>query len=424
MRRLAMLLAAAILILAFGCDATGDGSMSQSGTEPSDISDGLVQNESPLLAEGEFIDSRPAWPGREAQITTVPLPTAVAGADAVVVVDGLEIVDETDYTTPLRAGDEVIRELSISLITTYRAHVEQWVKGSGGDEIMITWWGGMTPEGPRLFDGAFLPQKGRKYLLLLGERSADSPGIGDFFTMGFGRGSFEVTDGAVHVLNHPLTRKLQEQFGGMPLEEFVDVLRGYVTNPPPPTPRPSSQPPPDSVQGTESSLIIDTVGIDTDINDSPANAVASLGSRNACNTLTTGGTLTIDVTADAVAPPDGSRGGITGFQFTLVYDPSVVKVAASDHGMLLAANAGSSLITLGDAAPDADGSFLVAVIDFDKQTATEHGPGVLARITLEAVGSGVSDLTLDGLIIVDDANKPYAIGEVLAAQVAVDAPCP
>jgi len=189
------------------------------------------QNEGPLLREGEFIDSQPIRGQSGGAVTVFPLPTAVARADAIVVVEILEVLDKSDHTSPIR--DEtgaVIREILVSPITTYRGQVTEWIKGSGNHEIVISWWRGLTPDGPRFSDGGFLPQEGRKYLLLLSPKTPGIPGAGAYETSGFA--GYEVTDGFVHVLNHPLWQDLQEEYGGMPLADFVQVLKGFVANPP------------------------------------------------------------------------------------------------------------------------------------------------------------------------------------------------
>jgi hypothetical protein len=376
----------------------------------------------------EFIDSRPingsvgtSWnfPGDGS------LWALVADADAIGVFEVLRVVDVTNIPPPPL---EFQRPAVGLVYSTYRAKAEQWVKGAGPSEFLVTELGGVSPVhpelGPIFFNGDFLLESGRKYVLLLWEKSSESPGTGQYLSGAGGRGWFEVTDGLVHVLNHPLTQDLQEEFGGMPLADFVQVLRGYVANPPPsPTPRPAAAeigPPPTT------SLAVNSVGIDTDVKRTAANTATSLGSLNSCNTLTSGGSLTIDIAVDAVPPSDSATdtGGITGFQFSLLYDASVVKVTASDAEMLLAANPGSSLVSLGDATPDTDGSFLVAVSDFGSSTTPESGSGVLARITLQGVAPGVSQLTLTDLAIADVSTARYGINSTPAAEVAVDAPCP
>jgi hypothetical protein len=352
----------------------------------------------------------------------------VRASEVVVVADVIEVVG-VEYDGPHERPESIPEEMAESLIrglpwTTYRLGVGEWLKGSGAQEILITDLGGITPDGPYFIDSDFLLEAGRKYVMTLVPYPAIH-GPGDYMRRGGSRGNFEVTDGFVHVLNHPRARGLDEQFGGMPLDEFVEVLREYASQPQLlPTPLPSRPPsPPDSLPVPGSSLVIDAVAVDIDIGAARANTATFLGSRKACNTLKTGGTLTIDITVDAVLPPGEGGGGIIGFQFALVYDPTKVKVSASKHDMLLAANSSSWLIPLGDGTPDTDGSFFVAVGDFS-QSAPESGSGVLARITLQGVAPGVSDLKLADVMIFDGSNDEYSIDDVLAGQVGVDAPCP
>jgi hypothetical protein len=169
---------------------------------------------------------------------------------------------------------------------------------------------------------------------------------------------------------------------------------------------------------------IAALAIDTDINNTAANTATSLGSRQTCGALAVGGTLVIDVTVDAVPPLSGGVGAMNGFQFTLSYDASKVKVTALNGNMLLTANAGSSGIPFSDSVPDTDGSLLVAVADFGASTTPEGGPGVLARITLQGLTQGSSALSLTGVEIADAVNNVYVIESVLGATVAVDTACP
>ena len=415
--RTAVLVFAALL--AVSIVACGGDTEVAPDTQPSDNAGDLDQDQFRLLPEGEFIDTNPIRGDSGAFVV-------ISRVDTVVVAEILEVVAVTVRTRPAPPNWPV-DEIEDRPVTAYSARVDQWVKGEGEGEILITQFGGVTASGPRFTDGDFLLQPGRRYVVALTDRDKLEivPGPGQYVKTGLGLGAFEVTDGFVHVLNNPIAQDLQEQFGGMPLADFVQVLEGYVANPPPsPTPPPAPTPAHDvTVPG--SPFLIDTVAIDTDIDAGRANTTTSLGGRQACNTLNSGGTLTIDVTVDAVPPLGEERGGIAIVEFKLIYDPSKVKVAASDQEMLLAANPGSSLFTLGDATPDADGSFLVAAVDFSNSNSTppESGAGVLARITLEGVGSGVSDLELTDVIIADVFGA-YSIDNVLAARVAVDAACP
>ncbi len=294
-----------------------------------------------------------------------------------------------------------------------------WYETKGGQKIVV-YAGSTRDEPPRgvlvvhvdTVDGKIVSDAGGSYLAPYGAGALRIVSAeGEVLTL-------QAADGA-KLLFDVASRRFLSPETGEPL-----------ATPQPPTPSPT----PKTGRYGSSAGAIATVGIDA---GSLANSATSLGAREACSKLALGDTVTIDITVDGVPAVLGEDGGgIIGFQFTLVYDPSKVKVIASDTKMLLAANEGSSAVSLGDTTPDADGSFVVAVADFSASSkAVESGSGVLARITLEGVGAGVSALTLEGFSgvnapaptgvkLVDAANNVYAVDNVLSAQVAVDAPCP
>ncbi len=169
--------------------------------------------------------------------------------------------------------------------------------------------------------------------------------------------------------------------------------------------------------------VVDRVAIDTDTAGNTATSI--LLPRQTCSTLTVGATLDVDITVDEVPPLSGDAGGLALFQVELSYDSAKLKVWAKSS-MMLGANPGSGpIFDLSDATPDTDGAFTAAFSDFSTDpAAAESGPGVLIRITLEGVAAGLSDLTLSDPILLDNANNPYSVAEVLGGQVSVDSACP
>ena len=149
-----------------------------------------------------------------------------------------------------------------------------------------------------------------------------------------------------------------------------------------------------------------------------------------CNSIAAvGDTLEIDVVVRGVPPydPGSGSGGLVGFQFDLLYDPTVVNVVAFDARMMLTADGEAMLFSISDPVPDNDGDFLAAALDFS--TSYESGDGVLIRITLQAVGNGTSLLDLNELgsgngvpLILDSAN-PYPLSEVGDGEVVVEGSC-
>ncbi len=170
-----------------------------------------------------------------------------------------------------------------------------------------------------------------------------------------------------------------------------------------------------------------TVAIDT---DTTGNTATSLGDAQACNSISVGQSLDIDVVVDTIPPwsdlngdgtPDlNDTGGLQAFQFMLLYDPQVVEVTAVNNEMLIAAN-GVVPIDLGDTLPDRDGRFELGFADLGFTT-PEDGAGVLSRISLTAVGVGQSNLDLSETAVVDMGNDGYPL-TVRNAAVSVGQPC-
>jgi hypothetical protein len=177
-----------------------------------------------------------------------------------------------------------------------------------------------------------------------------------------------------------------------------------------------------SQQVVGASQVSTTVGLDA---DPTGNEAASLGQIDACISVGAGETFDVDVVVTDVTD-------LSGWQADFVYDGSVVSVVAMDPELFLAAEPGSNLVDLSaDPLPDTDGTYRMIVADIS-QSVGEDGSGVLARLTLQAVGQGASDLSLSQVILGDSSAK--AIGDidgddvfdgpVSQARVYVDEACP
>ncbi|HEY5624871.1 MAG TPA: cohesin domain-containing protein [Dehalococcoidia bacterium] len=410
MRAIASSVGAALAIVIVGCGgATREDSPPPAGLEFT-----------------EFTDARPAQP--DSSLIWLPhggLPAIIELVEGIVVVEVAEIVDVTVPKEPAPPGWPA-EELDGDPLTTYDVLVEQWIKGDGGTELRIVGPGGITEDGPDFEGGAFPLEPGRRYTLALVPMRPSLPVTADYLWDWGGFASFEVTDGFVHVLNHELTGDLEEKYGGMPEDEFVAILKNIVANPPKITPLPTLSPTPDHIDSVEGdpSLVIERMAIDVGAADIAANTATSLGALQRCGAFGVGDTLTVDVTVDAVPEVSDSKGGVRGFQFRLHYDPDVLRVIKADYEMLLAASDGSYLVSLGDDPPDEDGILVAGVADFGQEIAPESGPGVLGRVTFEALGAGVSPLTLTRVAVLDGSQNALTIKEVSRASVAVAAACP
>ncbi len=162
------------------------------------------------------------------------------------------------------------------------------------------------------------------------------------------------------------------------------------------------------------------MGIDVDPTD---NSATSLRDIDACVSVAAGQSFDVDIFITDVVD-------LKGWQGELKYEPSVLQVIEADVELFLAEPERGRILNLSDFVPDQDGSFSLAVVDM--VDVGHSGSGVLARITLEAVGTGSSFLTLEEIKLANPAARPigdsnfdtWFDGAVGHAQVWVDEPCP
>lgn len=152
-----------------------------------------------------------------------------------------------------------------------------------------------------------------------------------------------------------------------------------------------------------------------------SNTASTIGAVDACRTTTTGATFDVDIVIQSVD-------GLSGIEANLLYDGTILQVIAADYDFFLSLG-GNGIIDLGDTVPDADGDFSIGAVTFPLSAIA--GSGVVVRVTLEAVGSGVSALDLAGVKLSDALAAPIQpadstgvyLGPVNDASVAVDAEC-
>jgi hypothetical protein len=169
------------------------------------------------------------------------------------------------------------------------------------------------------------------------------------------------------------------------------------------------------------SQVSTAVGIDA---DPTGNSATSLGQIDACVSVGAGQTFDVDIFVTDVAD-------LKGWQGILTYDPKVVNVANADVELFLAGTEAGRTINLSEPVPDKDGSYLLVIADMTPG-AGHSGSGVLARVTLQVVGTGTSFLTLDKNVLGDSTanaigpmtSDGWFDGPVGYAQVWVDEPCP
>jgi len=135
---------------------------------------------------------------------------------------------------------------------------------------------------------------------------------------------------------------------------------------------------------------------------------------------------------------------LLAWEVYFTYDSSIVNIVDHDVEMFQAGNEGSNVFDLSEVLPDLDALYLLAAADLGDPPAPDSGSGVLARLTLKAVGPGISparvspiDFNNDGTMdlgpflndlhgdpIGDADNDGLFDGQISAAQIAVDTACP
>jgi hypothetical protein len=180
----------------------------------------------------------------------------------------------------------------------------------------------------------------------------------------------------------------------------------------------------------------DTVSIGVDA-DPTGNTATSLGPIDSCVSLSTGDTIQVDLFVTDVTD-------LLAWETYFVYDMSVINIVSRDGMMFQAANSGSNVFDVSEGLPDIDGQYGVAAVDIAEPPAPDSGSGVLARLTLKAVGAGVSPANLspidvngdgtielgpwlkdlEGELMSDLDGDGYFDGPIANAQIAVDTACP
>ena len=173
------------------------------------------------------------------------------------------------------------------------------------------------------------------------------------------------------------------------------------------------------------------IGVDAD----PAgNTPTSLGPIDPCVSVNKGDTFEIDLFITNVSE-------LKAWEVYLSFDGSIVHVLDRDVKLFQAANANSDVFDASETLPSSGGLYRLGALDFGQP---DSGSGVLARLTLKAVGAGTSPV----IIITLDANndgKPdlgtrlkqqqeepigdtngdeFFDGSVVNAQIAAERNCP
>jgi hypothetical protein len=171
--------------------------------------------------------------------------------------------------------------------------------------------------------------------------------------------------------------------------------------------------------------------------DPTGNGPAKIGSVDTCVSVAKSDSFQIDILIENVKD-------LLAWEVYFQYDPAILQVTQRDVRLFQQANPGSSVYDLSEKVPDDDGVYRLSAADTSFPPTPDSDSGVLAELTLNALGSGTSDLSLasqdldgdgkpdrgpflrdaDTNIIGDLNGDTFFDGEMHGAQIAVDRPCP
>ena len=181
---------------------------------------------------------------------------------------------------------------------------------------------------------------------------------------------------------------------------------------------------------------MDAMSVDMNPHGIPANTATSIGSREFCARINENDFLDADeddidtLEIDVTTGPEGipASNPMIAYSFILNYLSPHLTIVDVDPLLLIAAAPGSQPLTFGVPTPDNSGDYAVNTIDLNTDApASETGPGVLARISIEAgtgTPEGIHDLLLTYASHIGRDGAAVAAAQLNHAVLAVDIACP
>lgn len=168
--------------------------------------------------------------------------------------------------------------------------------------------------------------------------------------------------------------------------------------------------------------------------DPTGNSATALDPRDACVFVSEGDTFDVDLIVEGMTD-------LVAWEAYLSFDPDSVRIMDRDVQYFTAATPNGSAFDISESTPDNDAPYRVGAANITDSPEASSGDGVLARLTLEAVGPGTSVLSvgpqetdvgtigatltdIDAKQIGDTNDDGFFDGLIVDAQVAVDEPCP
>ncbi|MDO8614947.1 MAG: cohesin domain-containing protein [Dehalococcoidia bacterium] len=172
--------------------------------------------------------------------------------------------------------------------------------------------------------------------------------------------------------------------------------------------------------------------------DPAGNTPTSIGTIDTCVSLAKGDSFRVDVLIKDVKD-------LLAWEIYFQYDPAILEVTQRDVRLFQQANGDSSVYDLSEKVPDTDGFYRVSAADTSYPPSADSGSGVLTELTLSAIGTGTSDVSLGSQDLDGDGKQDrgpflrdadtnvigptvpgttFFGGEIHGAKVAVDEACP
>jgi len=165
-----------------------------------------------------------------------------------------------------------------------------------------------------------------------------------------------------------------------------------------------------------SALGANTIGVSAAV--SPYIAVVPETIEDA--TLTPGKNFTVSIYTDYFGSVDPTWDYITGYQFALSYNPSVINGVEVVNGDLIVENPyGNHTKFIAGPFDNVAGELSLTVGYYDEAGEVTQGPGTLANVTFTVVGTGASNITIDSHTKLKGWNEympPYAYDIINAAE--------
>jgi hypothetical protein len=145
------------------------------------------------------------------------------------------------------------------------------------------------------------------------------------------------------------------------------------------------------------------IGIDA---DTSGNTDTALGAIDECVEISEGESHEIDIFVEDVTD-------LLAWEAIISFEPAVLQIVDEDVQLFMAANEGSDVQDFSGELPDSDGRYWLQTFDAADPLALDSGSGVLARVTVQGVGPGVSELRLPLLDVDGDGQPDVGQGPLL-----------